>query len=175
MNVPTGFFGSTTNMNASSDTSSTVLSSTFETQCAYTSLGGEYRLTLPAVSVGTNILGIFGYQSPVPYSLYLTDISIVPPFITTALGATISNIEIGLGVSSTNSPANSTTLMPLTMFAAAISAPANTFFSGNNFIFNLSMPIVVPSGQYLIVWMKLISAPTTGAIRGSIYLNGYFE
>jgi len=175
---PTNFLLSTNNIQDASDISGVTLSNSWYTACTYSSLGGEYLLTMPASSLGANLLGIFGWQQPTPYTLYVTDILIPPPIITTALGGTATFMEWGIGLNpaTTNTgPAGATYLMPLQTFYAGSSAASGTVFSGGQFTINLQTPIVVPPNWVFIVFLKLVTAPTTGTFRGTVFINGYHE
>ncbi len=144
------------------------------TTCAYSTLGGEY--VLDATASSENLLGVFGYQVPAPYTLHVTDILLPQPFITTALGATVNIQEWCLMVASSNDPATATgQRYTLGMFSAAASAVAGTVMNGLPLDFDLGTPIVVPPGQYLLVLVKMISGSATGVYRGSVFVNGYYE
>ncbi len=141
---------------------------------AYATLGGEFLLTATATSV--NLLGIFGYQVPSPYTLFITEIFMPQPVITTALTTTASIYEFALQVASSNVPSSATgPRYPIGVFSAAASAAAGTVMNGNPLQIRLTSPIVVPPGQFVLIMMKAILGAATGAYQGSILVNGYYE
>ncbi len=144
------------------------------TACAYSTLGGEF--VLDATASSENLLGVFGFQAPSPYTLYVTDILLPQPFITTALGATVNIQEWALMVASSSNPSTATgQRYTLGMFSAAASAAAGTVMNGLPLDFDLGTPIVVPPGQFLLILVKMISGSATGVYRGSVFINGFYE
>jgi hypothetical protein len=142
--------------------------------CAYATLGGEYALQNTASS--ENLLGVFGFQVPSPYSFYITDIVLPAPVVTTTLGATVEIIEWCLMVGSTNVPSSSVGFRnTLGIYTAAASAVAGTAFAGQTAVANFRTPIMCFAGQFILILVKVISGSATGVYRGSIFINGYFE
>jgi len=167
---PTTFAQATQLAAGAAPTTSTPASTTV----AYATLGGEFVLNGTASS--ENLLGVFGYQNPSPYSLHITDILLPQPFITTALGATVNIQEWCLMVASSNNPSTATgQRYTLGMFSAAASAVAGTVMNGLPLDFDLGTPIVVLPGLFLLVLVKVISGSAAGVYRGSISINGYYE
>lgn len=142
--------------------------------CAYATLGGEFILNGTASS--ENLLGVFGFQAPAPYTLHVTDISLPQPFVTTALGATVNIQEWALMVASSNNPSSATgQRQVLGMFSAAASSVAGTVFNGLPIDMDLGTPIVVLPGQWLLLLVKVISGAASGVYRGSVNIGGYYE
>jgi hypothetical protein len=143
---------------------------------AYTGLGGEFSLNATASS--ENLLGIFTYAVPAGFTLHITEIYMPLPFVTTALGATVSIHEYCLIL------ANQTTGVPSTAtgqkialgaFTAAASAAAGTVFNGQPISMSFKTPLIIQSGNSLLITVKVISGVATGVYRGSIFINGYWE
>jgi len=144
------------------------------TTSAYATLGGEFVCNGTASS--ENLLGVFGFQVPSPYGLYVTDISLPQPFITSALGAVVHIQEWCLMVASSGNPSTATgQRYTLGMFSAAASAVAGTVLNGQPLQLRLTTPIFVPAGQFLLVLVKIISGSAAGIYRGSILVNGYYQ
>lgn len=144
------------------------------TTCAYTNLGGEYSLNMTASS--ENLLGVFGYQVPSPFTFFLTDIWMSQPTVTTAFTTTATIQEWCIMVASSNNPSTATgQRYPLSFFTAAASAAIGTMFNGNAINLSPTTPITVYPGQFLLVLVKNVLGAATGVYRGSIMLNGYYE
>lgn len=144
------------------------------TTVAYSTLGGEFVLNGTATS--ENLLGVFGFQVPSPYSLVVTDILMPQPVVTSALGATVNIQEWCLMVASSNNPSTATgQRYTLGAFSAAASAVAGTVYNGQPLNPKFGTPLVVLPGQFLLVLVKLISGSAAGIYRGSIFINGYYE
>ena len=142
----------------------------------YSTLGGEYIINATASS--ENLLGVFGYQVPSPYTLYITDISMPQPFVTTVLGSAVTTIqEWCLMIASTNVPSSAAGFRSvLGAFTNTVSsAPVGTIFNGTPISQKFTTPLVVLPGQYVLVLVKAISGSATGTTRGSIAINGYYE
>jgi hypothetical protein len=144
------------------------------TTSAYATLGGEFVCNGTASS--ENLLGVFGFQVPSPYGLYVTIISLPQPFITSALGAVVHIQEWCLMVASSGNPSTATgQRYTLGMFSAAASAAAGTVLNGQPLQLRLTTPIFIPAGQFLLVLVKIISGSAAGIYRGSILVNGYYQ
>lgn len=146
------------------------------TTVAYATLGGEFRINATASS--ENLLGVFGYQVPSPYTFVITDILMTPPVVSTAIGATITIQQWALMIqASSNNPSTATGLrIPIGQFSCAASAAVGTVMSGQPIALSPRTPIgVVYPGQYLLILVKAWSGVATGAFRGSIIINGYWE
>jgi hypothetical protein len=141
---------------------------------AYTTLGGEFVLNGTATS--ENLLGVFAFTVPSPYTFVLTDLIMPPPVVTTALGATVNIQEWCLMVASSTNPSTAVgQRYPLGLFSAAASAAVGTVYNGQTINARYQTPITVLPGQVLLVLVKLISGSAAGVYRGSIFLNGYYE
>lgn len=145
------------------------------TTVGYTTLGGEFLLTSTASS--ENLLGVFGYVIPSPYTFYITEIYLPPYFVSTAMGATTPNVhEWAIMSASSSNPSTATGLRyPLGMYSTIAAATAGTLFTGASLDRTFRTPIVLYPGQTLLVLVKVVSGTATGAYRGSIFINGYFE
>lgn len=169
-------FSSTPQLSYNSAPFSFQLSSTYQTTFGITSLGGEFSIEMPSSALGDNLLGIHGFQVPAPYKLFITDIYMPAPVVTTLMGSTLSMQEWTLLISTTNSPGTSSSYkFPLTMWTAASAAPIGTLFTGTPVNISLKTPLVALPGQYVGTAVKMISSPTTGFMRGLITINGYYE
>ena len=144
------------------------------TTSGYATLGGEYVINTTATSEA--LLGLFGYQVPAPYTLVVDKIYVPLPFVTTALGATLTILELCAMVASSANPSTATgQRYPLGMFSAVASAVAGTVLSGAPLVLDLKTPLVVLPGQFLQISLKMISGTTGGVIRGSVLIQGYYE
>jgi hypothetical protein len=140
----------------------------------YTTLGGEFVLNGTATS--ENLLGVFGFTVPSPYTFVLTDVIFPPPVVTSALGATINIQEWCMMVASSTNPSTATgQRQTLGLYSAAASAPVGTVYNGQTINIRYQTPITVLPGQVLLIMVKLISGAASGVYRGSISLNGYYE
>lgn len=141
---------------------------------AYTTLGGEFSLNATATS--ENLLGVFGYTVPSPYTLFVTDIFMPPTIVTSVMGAAASLHEWCLMVASSTNPSTATGYRnTIGLFTAASGAGAGTVFNGTTLSIRLQTPIVILPGQVLLVLVKIINGPSSGVYRGSIFINGYYE
>jgi hypothetical protein len=141
---------------------------------AYTTLGGEFVLNGTASS--ENLLGVFGFTVPSPYTFVITDLFMPPPVVTTALGATVNIQEWCMMVASSTNPSTATgQRYTLGLFSAAASAAIGTVYNGQTINARYQTPITVLPGQVLLVLVKLISGSAAGVYRGSIFINGYYE
>jgi hypothetical protein len=142
--------------------------------CAYATLGGEYSLNMTAAS--ENLLGVFGFQVPSPFTFFLTDIWMSQPVVTTAFTTTATVQEWCIMVASSNNPSTATgQRYPLSFFTAAASAAVGTMFNGTAINLTPTTPITIYPGQFLLVLVKNVVGAATGVYRGSIMLNGYYE
>lgn len=141
---------------------------------ALTTLGGEYVCNATATSEA--FLGIFAFTVPSPYTFCITDLYITPPVVTTTMGATLTIHQYALMVGNSVSPSGATgQRYPIGHYSVGASAAAGTIFSGQALSFNYRTPIIVNPGQILLIMVKAISGIATGAYRGAITVNGYYE
>ena len=148
---------------------------------AYTTLCGNFNLNSTASS--ENALGVFLYQIPTPYTFYITDIVMHAPFVTTTMGTVTPVIHewIISGVTST-SPSTGTLggqHFVIGHFTAPAAAAVGTLFTGSPISINFKTPLVIQSSSLstsgIGILVKALSGTATGAYRGSIIVNGYFE
>jgi hypothetical protein len=140
----------------------------------YAYLGGDFDIA--TTSGSESLYGVFGYQVPSPYTLYVTEIYMPQPFVTTVLGATINIEEWSFMVANSNNPSTATgQRYVLGIFTAPASSAVGTIFTGSPITQTLTAPIVVQPGKYFLILVKHLYGPTTGVVRGTIFINGYFE
>ena len=149
---------------------------------AYTTLGGEYAVALTAGS--ENLLAVFAFTIPTPYSFTLTNLTWQTPVVTTAISVTgIPFIEWAVIVNSSSvSPATGGGFrftpglgFSYTTITQAAGVPC-TLAGNNNWL--PQVPIVCLPGTVLILAYKVLvttAAGTPGVTRGSIYVGGYFK
>ena len=144
---------------------------------AFTTLGGTFSLNMTATS--GNILSVFSYQVPSPYSLAITEIFMPPPSIlTTFSGATptVQNWYLILANNATLSSSTTTYIHPLGSFGntTANNAVGNAL-SGQPLQIFLKTPILAQPGVYVFIGVRIVNGAATGSYTGNILINGYFE
>jgi hypothetical protein len=140
----------------------------------YTTLGGDFDIG--QAGGGETQYGIFGYQVPSPYSLYITELYMPQPFVTTALGGTLNIQEWSFMIANSNNPTAATGYRySLGIFTAAVNAPIGTIYTGTPIQQTFTCPLVVQPGMYFLIICKHLYGTTTGVTRGTILVNGYFE
>lgn len=140
----------------------------------YATLGGEFLLNTTASS--ENIRGVFGYQVPLGVTLFVTDITLPQYAVSTTLGATVNIHDwFVLLNGTTNAYSSALQRVSLGTFTAASGATAGTIFNGQPLILKFTTPLVIQSLKYIVVSVKYRSANATGAIRGTCFINGYYE
>lgn len=144
------------------------------TTVKYTNLGGEYQITMTAAS--ENLLGVFGYTVPSPYTLNITEIFLPPGIITTAFGATATALEWVLQVANNTNPSTATgPRYALGVQGAIASQAVGTQLTGAPIGLSLAAPITVLPGQIVLVMVKVVVGIATGVYRGTLMVNGYFS
>ena len=140
----------------------------------YTTLGGDFDIG--QAGGNENTYGIFGYQVPSPYSLYVTDIYMPQPFVTTQLGGTLNIQEWSFMIANSNNPTTATGYRySLGIFTAPVNAAVGTIYTGTPITQTFTTPLLVQPGQYFLIICKHLYGTTTGVTRGTILVNGYFE
>jgi hypothetical protein len=140
----------------------------------YTTLGGDFDIG--QASGSETQYGIFGYQVPSPYSLYITELYMPQPFVTTQLGGTLNIQEWSFMIANSNNPTTATGYRySLGIFTAPLDAAVGTIYTGTPIQQTFTCPLVVQPGQYFLVICKHLYGTTTGVTRGTILINGYFE
>jgi hypothetical protein len=144
------------------------------TGVSYTTLGGDFDIS--QASGGETTYGIFGYKVPSPYSLYITDIYMPQPFVTTLLGASINIQEWSFMIASSSNPTTATGYRySLGIFTAPSAAAVGTIYTGTPITQTFTTPLLVQPGQYFLIICKHLYGSTVGVTRGTILINGYFE
>jgi len=151
------------------------------TATVYTTLGGEYIATMTAAS--ENMLSLFGFQVPSPYTLYIRGVYWSLPYVSTvfSIAATAPYILpfLLVNLSSTNiSTATGRIGFPFgQMWTAAIAAAVGTLLTGNVIQWTPQTAIACLPGTYVHLGWKVLNAGavTTGQIRGSVLVDGYYE
>jgi hypothetical protein len=141
----------------------------------YANLGGDFDIQTAAGA--ETIYGVFGYQMPGPYTLYITEIFMPVPFVTTTLGAGNINLqEWSFMAANSNNPSTATgQRYPLGLFYAPAGSVPGVFYTGDPITITLAAPIVVTPGNYFLILVKHLYGTTTGVCRGTIFINGYWE
>lgn len=170
---------------------------TANTAPAINALGGKWisPSPLPAGTSGLATIAdvhypLFSYLNPAGTAaipgrdLIVTGIRIGETVVSAVLGATYTHLEWIVGVgSSAASLATADAVGPPTTTspkrqnvgsqAFLATAPAGTVAPG--VAVTLETPLVVPPGAYLHIILSLIGNAATGALRGSVFVNGFYE
>lgn len=170
--------GQTANYANSAAPSSATLSNT---AAGYTTLGGQFQFA--AVAGAETDYALFAYQVPTGQTLIVRGAWIDTMNTGAAVATTATWLQWALGVGSTavslattegaatKAPAKIALGNQVFPIAAAIGAQANKIDV------NLDAPLVVNSGEFLhvILKMPLGTATASQIIRGVVGINGYFE
>jgi len=164
------------NFSNSAAPSSATLSNT---TAGYTTLGGLFQFA--AIAGAETDYALFAFQVPTGYQLYITNISI-STVITGAQSTTSANIiQWGLAAnSSAVSLATTGSNPPMRLAVGMQVAPkaANVGdLVGPNISYAPKVPLVIDSGKYFHVIMRMVSGNATASqiFRGNCLLEGYFE
>lgn len=149
---------------------------------AYATMGGEYAVALTVAS--ENLLGVFGFQIPTPYSFVLTNIAWSVPTVTTAISVTgIPIVEWGVIVNATSaspSTGGGFRFSPGVAFTYTIitQGAGTALNNAANLNWTPMTPIVCLPGTFLNLVYKVLvtsAAGTPGVTRGTVYVGGYFK
>jgi hypothetical protein len=143
--------------------------------CAYMTLGGEFYLNSTPAS--ENLLGVFAYQVPAGHTLYVTNVFLPSPVVTSEMGGGFGQIwELFIANAAIPSAAVGTRF-PLTTFGAQNGAQVGSNLSGGSTMpQSFQTPIVVPGGTWVLICYKVVGAGSaTGTFRGTCYINGFFD
>ncbi len=170
---------------------------TANTAPAINALGGKWisPSPLPAGTSGLATIAdvhypIYSYLNPAGTAaipgrdLIVTAIRINETVVSAVLGATYTHLEWIVGVGSSaatlataDAVGPPTTTSPKRQNVGSQSflatAPAGTVAPG--FSVPLETPLIVPPGTYLHIILSLFGNAATGSLRGSVFVNGYFE
>jgi hypothetical protein len=162
---------------------------------AVATLGGKWisPSPLPAGTSGLATIAdvhfpLFQYLNPATTAaipgkdLIITGVRIGETVVSIVLGASYTNLEWTLGVGSTATAMTTadavgppTTVSPkrvhLGSQAFLATAPAGTVQQG----FYVPCRLVVPPGAYVHIIASLFGNAATGALRGGVFVDGYFE
>jgi hypothetical protein len=139
-------------------------------------LGGEFVVNMSAAS--ESLLSIAAFTIPTPYSFFLRSNLLVPPGITTALGASAYLLEFVLiaNCATGNINTGGGFRYPLGFFSATSAQAAGTQFSGNIIFQEPQCPIHCYPGTVLHLAVKvLVGSLATGVYRLLWTPDGYFE
>jgi hypothetical protein len=146
------------------------------TACTYSALGGEFYLRMLPAS--ENLLGVFAYQVPVGFTLYVTNVVMPSPLVVQQFAGTPAGLMWELFVASSANPATATGVrFPLLTFGAVEGQRAGSNLSGGG-IAQLfpQAPVIVAAGSWVLICYKVIGVGSnTGAFRGTCSINGYFQ
>lgn len=187
ISVPRGTTaGQTANFSNSAAPASATLSNT---AAGYTTLGGKFQFA--AVAGAATDYALFGYQVPASSAaggnknLVVRGIRIDTYNTGAAVATTSTILEWGVGVGSTAvslATTDSATAgtraprrIPLGVQAFAIGAAIGAV--ANTIDVNLDAPLYVEAGTFLhiILQMPVGTATASQVIRGTVFINGYFE
>jgi hypothetical protein len=150
------------------------------TTSLYTTLGGDYIVTLTAGS--ENPLSVFAFTIPSPYSLYITSIQFSVPFASTVFSTTgVPYIEwivvancASVDIATGGGQKMSTTVVHVGTATLAVGTQLTTTGS---LAWNPDVPLLCLPGTVLHLAYKVLnnSGATSGAFRGTVYVDGYFE
>jgi len=144
-----------------------------------TALGGEYRATATAQS--EDILSLFTFTVPTPYSFFLRGLYIPLPVVQgAAIGtATLLQWFVAHNASSANLlTATGVIRVPLPgWMTAAATAAAGTFFTGQAISWQPRVPIPCAPGTFLHIGYKEVTGAATASLvyRGEVVVDGYFQ
>jgi hypothetical protein len=152
------------------------LSTALRTTCLYSGLGGEFYLRMTPAS--ESLLGVFKYQVPVGFTLYITNVVMPSPLVVQQFAGTPAGLMWELYVASSSNPSMATgVLFPLLTFGAVEGQRAGSNLSGGG-VTELfpQAPVVVPAGSWVLICYKVLGVGSnTGAFRGTCNINGYFQ
>ena len=167
--------------NSAAPTTIASLSNTTAAGAGQSSLGGQWLFTVPA-SAETDYI-IFGFQVPAATAalpgktLYITDVAVDAAITTVLGGATILQWAIGVGstaVSLATSEAAGTKsprILTLGMMGMPTTTVGQTFRLNNRF----ESALVANQSEWVHIICKVPLSGGSGAVRGTVMINGYFE
>jgi len=137
--------------------------------------------TLGGIVAITNVVGaetdypVISYQVPTGFSFVLTGIKI-DGVVTTALTTTASTYLWGVGINGTANvlTSGSPIRIPIGVQGLLASAAVGTAVS-NPIDHQFKTPLVVESGRYLHIILRVVTGAATGVVRWNVMPEGYFE
>jgi hypothetical protein len=143
-------------------------------------LGGEALCNATATS--ENLLSVFDFTVPSPYTFMLTDIFIGTPLNTVvAVATTVTVLEWALIVNASSSNLSTATglfrmAIPNAVYTAAVGLAANALFSGSPAFYAPQTPIPCLPGTHIHIAYKVIvgTATATEVYRNNVTVGGYF-
>ncbi len=149
------------------------------TAALYTTLGGEYICNATATS--ENLLSIFAFTVPSPYTFYLTGLFIPPPIVNNAAVATTGTILeffciVNCATTNINTGGGQRFTVP-GFFSVAVSAAVGTVFNGVAGQWTPTTPIACQPNTVIHIGYKVVlgTATASNRQRGSVYVDGFFE
>jgi len=165
----TTFYGTANRTNSAAPASASLSNTTL----SYATLGWGFLFT--CVAGAETDYALFWYLVPTGFKLVVKGITI-DAYVSTALGATPVNIEWWAGFNSSwTSLATAAPWAPRLMGMGNMTFPASSAIGTRGNDIDRDFEACVDSGRYMHIVMKLPSSPTTGAIRGNVTIQGYFE
>jgi hypothetical protein len=143
-------------------------------------LGGDYSAT---VTTGAEtLMGMFYYQVPAPYTLFMRGVYFSLPLVTT-LFSTTSLCYFEPFIIANASSKNLSTATWLTgislgaSWSASATAAAGTTFTGNSIAFSPQTPIACLPATYIVIGWKQLNNTSSiaGVFRGTVLVDGYWE
>lgn len=155
------------------------------TAAGYTTLGGRFQFAAP-VGAATDF-ALFAFQVPVGFQLFITDVRIAMTNTGVAVGTTATLVEVGLGINS-----SAVSLATADAFATNVVGPRRIPLGFASWLvgdaigapsrdgalsMTLATPLLVDSGRFVHVIVQVpVGTATAGQIiRGTCFINGYFE
>lgn len=172
---PTVFTQLANNANSANPAAATLSN----TAAGYATLGGRFLFSTLA-SAATDY-ALFAFQVPAGYQLFVTGVW-VSTSISTILGAGGLLLDWSLGVNSSgvslataDSPPTSWAPRRLGLGVQSLLTLAAVGQGANDISRNFDPPLVVDGGRFIHVILQTPTSPATGAVRGQVTINGYFE
>lgn len=149
------------------------------TASAYTTLGGEYAAAATAGS--ENVLSLFGFTIPTPYTFMLRGLWIPLPVVQGASTATAPLLEWFLAHNASSTNLSTATGLIRVALPGFQNSPAvtvvGTLFLGQSILWQPQTPIPCLPGTVLHVGYKSITGAATASVvyRGTVFADGYFQ
>lgn len=143
-------------------------------------LGGEALCAATATS--ENLLSVFSYGIPTPYSLFITDVNVNVPINTGAVVGTTDTIlefALVLNCSSSNiqSGGGQRILIPNALYKTTLGTAINGLFTGSMVPWAPRTPLMCMPGTYVHLAYKVIVGTATGSeiYRLGATIGGYYQ
>lgn len=143
-------------------------------------LGGEAVCT--ATGASENLLSVFSFGIPTPYTLFITDVNINPPInggAVVATSTTVLEFALVTNCSSSNiqSGGGQRILIPNALFGAAVGSGLSSPFTGSMAPWSPRTPLMCLPGTYLHIAYKVIQGTATASetYRIGATIGGYWQ